>query len=60
MKKRFNLITVIVLMALTGLSTYVVTFSWTRHTLNSQLESYSRQRQEFASFFEALEIIDRD
>lgn len=58
MKKRVNIITVVVLMALMALVTYVITFSWAQSRLNNQLETYSRQRQELAAFYAALDRIE--
>ena len=58
MKKRVNIITAVVLMALTGLVTYVVTFSWVQFDFNQQLETFSKQRQEWAPFYVALDHIE--
>ncbi|MDR0293409.1 MAG: S41 family peptidase [Oscillospiraceae bacterium] len=57
MKKRVNVITVAVLMALTGLVTFVITSYGVRFNLNQQLEIFSRQRQEWAPFYAALDDI---
>ena len=57
MKKRVNIITAVVLMALTGLVTYVVTFSWVQDDFNQKLETFSTQRQEWGPFYMALNNI---
>jgi carboxyl-terminal processing protease len=59
MKKRVNLITVVVLMALVGLATYVITHSWVRNDLSRQLDIFSRHRQEWAPFYAALDNIEK-
>jgi carboxyl-terminal processing protease len=58
MKKRVNIITVAVLMALVGLVTYVITHSWARDDLTKQLDIFSRHRQEWAPFYAALDNIE--
>ncbi|MCL1807752.1 MAG: S41 family peptidase [Oscillospiraceae bacterium] len=58
MKNRVNIITAVVLMALTGLLTYVVTFSMVREDFNRQLDVFSTRREELDSFFEALDNIE--
>ncbi|MDR1670026.1 MAG: S41 family peptidase [Oscillospiraceae bacterium] len=58
MKKRINLITVAVLMALTGLVTYVITFFSVSEGLSGQLDTYSRHREELKTFFDTLDYID--
>ncbi|MDR0325379.1 MAG: S41 family peptidase [Oscillospiraceae bacterium] len=60
MKKRVNIITAVVLMALTGLVTYIVTFSFVRLNLNQQLEEFSKQRQELGSFYTALSHLENN
>lgn len=58
MKKRVNIITVVVLMALVGLATYVITHSWVREDLSRQLDIFSRHRQDWAPFYAALDSIE--
>ena len=45
-------------MALTGLVTYVITFSFVRVELNRQLETFSKQKQELGSFNAALDHLE--
>ncbi|MDR1692296.1 MAG: S41 family peptidase [Oscillospiraceae bacterium] len=60
MKKRVNLITVAVLMALTGLLTYVVTYSFVSDDFSDQLEIYGSHRSELKTFFDTLDYIDNN
>ncbi len=58
MKKRINLITLVVVMALTALATYIITYSQVSEGLTEQLDSYGRHREELKTFFETLDYID--
>jgi carboxyl-terminal processing protease len=58
MKKRVNIITVVVLMALTGLVTYIITHYTVQQDFNRQVDAFSRQRQEWAPFYAALDNIE--
>jgi len=59
MKKRVNIITVVVLMALTGLVSFVVTFYSVQMNFNSQLKTYGKWRDEWRRFTEALNHIEK-
>ncbi len=60
MKKRINLITVAVLMTMTGLVTYVITFFWVSNNLSAQLDTYGTHREELKTFFDTLDYIDNN
>jgi carboxyl-terminal processing protease len=57
-KKRVNVVTVVVLMALTGLVTYVITFFSVQEDLNRQLETFRKWQNEWRSFTDALNNIE--
>ncbi|MCL2003055.1 MAG: S41 family peptidase [Oscillospiraceae bacterium] len=58
MKKRVNIITVVVLMALVGLVTYIITYSMVQRDFNQRVDTFSRHRQEWGPFYAALENIE--
>ena len=58
MKKRVNIITVVVLMALMGVATYVITFYMVQEEFNQQLEAYGKWREEWGPFSNALDTIE--
>jgi carboxyl-terminal processing protease len=59
MKKRVNIITVVVLMALMGLLTYVITYYSVQSDLTGQLEVLGKREQEMGSFFIAFDEIEK-
>jgi carboxyl-terminal processing protease len=58
MKKRVNIITVVVLMALSGLVTYIITFFWVQEDLTRQLDTFKEQQEEFGSLISAYDFIE--
>jgi carboxyl-terminal processing protease len=58
MKKRVNIITVVVLMALTGLVTFIVTFNQVRESYNDRLETFRKWQNEWRPFTDALNHIE--
>jgi carboxyl-terminal processing protease len=59
MKKRVNIITVVVLMALTGLVSFVVTSYSEQEKFNSKLELFGKWQNEWRPFTDALNHIEK-